>query len=355
MSPPRSREDAFLRLVRGETKGWAAHLARLGLSAAAVGHGLGVAARNAGYSRGWLRSHRVAVPVVSVGNLTLGGTGKTPMAEWVARWYRTRGLRVAILSRGYGTDDGVNDEAMVLEDNLPDVPHLQDPDRVKIARTAVEELESELLILDDGFQHRRLARDLDLVLLDALDPFGLDRLFPRGLLREPVRSLRRAGVVVVSRADMISASDLSTIRARAERRAGRLAWVHARQAPIELVGCGVPPEPLVPLKGLRVAAFCGIGNPEGFRRTIEPLCGTILGFDTFPDHHAYKASDVASLSSWARGLGADLVLTTQKDLVKLRAGTLGAIRLRALRIGIEVLEGAALLEERLSALLAQCR
>ncbi|MCA1685652.1 MAG: tetraacyldisaccharide 4'-kinase, partial [Planctomycetia bacterium] len=207
-------EAAFLRIVRGRTAGPLAGAARVGLRLASFGASLGVLLRNLGYDRGRLAVARAAVPVVSVGNLTLGGTGKTPMVEWVARWYRRRGVRVAILSRGYRRDGsgGVNDEAMVLEENLPDVPHLQDPDRVKIAGVAVEELGSELLVLDDGFQHRRLARDLDLVLLDALEPFGLGRLFPRGLLREPVRSLRRADLVVLTRADLVTADALRAIR-----------------------------------------------------------------------------------------------------------------------------------------------
>ncbi len=215
-------EAAFLRLVRGETHGALPSLARIGLGGIAGLYRIGVGARNLAFDRGWKASHRAEVPVVSVGNLTLGGTGKTPMVEWVARWYRARGVRVAILSRGYGDSSGMNDEGRVLEENLPDVPHLQAPDRVDLASRAVEELESELLVLDDGFQHRRLARDLDIVLLDALDPFGLGRIFPRGLLREPIGSLRRAGVVVLSRADLVDPSHPS-VDTRAGRARGRAA------------------------------------------------------------------------------------------------------------------------------------
>src|SRR5207302_2950723 len=133
---------------------------------------------------------KAPVPVVSVGNLTVGGTGKTPCVEHVARFYRGHDLRVAILSRGYGSAAGRNDEAMVLEENLPDVPHLQGPDRAALAATAVEELEAELLVLDDGFQHRRLHRDLDVVLIDATWPVNRDYQFPRGTLREPAGGLR---------------------------------------------------------------------------------------------------------------------------------------------------------------------
>jgi tetraacyldisaccharide 4'-kinase len=275
------------------------------------------------------------------------------MVEWVARWYRERGRRVVILSRGYGEDAGVNDEGRVLEENLPDVPHLQDPDRARLAEIAVEELEAELLVLDDGFQHRRLGRDLDLVLLDALDPFGLGALFPRGLLREPVRSLKRGDVVVLSRADLVSEETRSRIRAEAERHAGPRAWVEARHAPRDLIDAEGRSSPIIELTDCSIAAFSGIGNPEGFRRTLEPLCGKILGFRPFPDHHAYSAADVTELAHWARGLKADLALTTQKDLVKLRTQTLGGVPLRALRIGLEILSGEAILNEALTKLVKE--
>ena len=347
---PRLDEAAFLRLIRGQARGPMAAAARSGLSAAAILYGLAAAGRNRAFDRGRKVAHRAVVPVVSVGNLTLGGTGKTPMVEWVARSLRRRNLRVAILSRGYGQAEGMNDEGRVLEDNLPDVPHLQGADRVALARIAVEELESQMLVLDDGFQHRRLARDLDIVLLDALDPFGLGRLFPRGLLREPVASLRRAGVVVLSRADLVDPPARAAIRAEAERRAGPLRWAEARHAPLDLADENGAITPLDRLAGARVAAFCGIGNPEGYRRTLAKLGVEPVGFRAFPDHHPYRAHDVADLAAWARGLGADLALTTQKDSVKLRTPTLGEIPLFALRIGLEVIAGAPILEDALAAI-----
>jgi tetraacyldisaccharide 4'-kinase len=341
----------YLRLVRGHTRGFWPHAARTALGLAAVAYGAGVAIRNARYDRGWKKSHHAAVPVVSVGNLTLGGTGKTPMVEWLARWYRRHGLRVAILSRGYGQTGGLNDEGLVLEENLPDVPHLQDADRVALAGIATHELDTELIVLDDGFQHRRLARNVDIVLLDALEPFGLGHLFPRGLLREPVRSLRRATVVVLSRADLVGAADRAAIRADAERLAGPLRWVEARHAPLDLIDADGHSSPLELLEGRSVAAFCGIGNPEGFRRTLLPLCRELMALRVFADHHRYTAEDVGSLERWAGDLGANLVLTTQKDLVKLRAGLLGPAPLRALRIGLEVMVGGDVMDDVLGRLL----
>lgn len=337
-------EAAYRRLIRGEARGPMAILGRSGLGVLAGVYRLGVAGRNLAFDRTWKAIHKAAVPVVSVGNLTLGGTGKTPMVEWTARRLREHGLRVAILSRGYGRTEGLNDEGRLLDQNLPDVPHLQDRDRVRLAEIAVEELESQVLVLDDGFQHRRLARSLDLVLIDALDPFGQDRLFPRGLLREPVRALRRSDVVVLSRADLIDEPERSRIRRIAERRAGPLNWVEARQEPRDLIdaeGCSSDVRDLV---GTRVAAFCGIGNPEGFRRTIEPLVGRIAGFRTFPDHHPYGATDVTQLATWVRELNVEVALTTQKDLVKLRVASLGGVPLRALRIGLDLMDGGNLLE-----------
>jgi tetraacyldisaccharide 4'-kinase len=340
--------DAYLQLIRGHSRGIGPHLARLGLGLASLLYGAVVAVRNTGFDRGWTASHRARVPVVSVGNLTLGGTGKTPLVEWIARWYRRRGVRVTIISRGYGRTEGLNDEGRVLFENLPDVPQLQDADRVALAAIAVDELQTELIVLDDGFQHRRLARDVDVVLLDALEPFGLDYLFPRGLLREPVGSLGRAGVVVLSRADLVSAAARASIRTEAERRAGPLHWVETRHAAHDLIDSDGKSSPIESMAGQSVAAFCGIGNPEGFRRTLLPLCSELVDLRIFPDHHNYSGPDASSLERWARELGADLVLTTQKDLVKLRLSLLGPVPLRALRIGLDVTAGGDIMDDILA-------
>lgn len=344
-------EASYLRLVRGEIRGPGAGLARAGLAGIAAGYRVGVDWRNLAFDRGWKTTQRVNIPVISVGNLTLGGTGKTPAVEWIARWFRARDRRVAILSRGYGdaARTGLNDEGRVLEENLPDVPHLQGKDRVALARLAEEELASEVLILDDGFQHRRLGRDLDVVLLDALDPFGLGRMFPRGLLREPVASLRRAGVVVLSRADLVEPAIRSAIRHRAEQAAGPLRWAEASHAPLDLLDAAGGVLPLKSLSDRTVAAFCGIGNPEGFRRTLANLGIEVAAFRAFPDHHAYTAADVADLTAWVRTADVNLALTTQKDLVKLRTITLGSAPLRALRIGWDVRAGGDVLAGALAA------
>ncbi len=145
-----------------------------------------VETRNRHYDRAADAAKRVPVPVVSVGNLTTGGTGKTPMVAWLARWFQQRGLRPVIVSRGYGSQNGQpNDEARELAEQLPDVPHLQDADRVRGAQQAIAQHGAQVILLDDGFQHRRLHRDLDIVLVDALQPFGSEHLLPRGLLRSP--------------------------------------------------------------------------------------------------------------------------------------------------------------------------
>src|SRR5262249_14422746 len=145
---------------------------------------------------------------------------------------------------GYGVEQGRNDEALVLEENLPDVPHLQGADRVALARIALEELESEVLVLDDGFQHRRLARDLDVVLVDATDPWGLGYLFPRGLLREPPRSLKRAGVVVLTRCDQVSDEERVRLRQQVSRLALQTPLIETRHGPVELIGTGERSESL---------------------------------------------------------------------------------------------------------------
>jgi tetraacyldisaccharide 4'-kinase len=342
----------YLRVLRGEARGPWPTVQRLGLWIASVPYGAAVRLRNRAYDRGWFAVARAAVPVVSVGNLTAGGTGKTPCVEYVARFYRGLDLRVAILSRGYGAAGGANDEALLLEEDLPDVPHLQGADRVVLAHTAVEELESEVLVLDDGFQHRRLTRDLDLVLLDATDPWGGNRLLPRGLLREPASGLRRAGVIVLTRCDQAGTDDLNALRQRVTRLAPGKPVVETTHRPIELVNAEGEAASLDVLRDRPVGAFCGIGNPEAFRRTLTNLGAEVSAFHAYPDHHAYGRADVEELRGWARGLPAGAIaLTTRKDLVKLRLSRLGDWPLWALRVRLHVESGQDALDRQLQAAL----
>lgn len=343
------RPETFHAIVRGERRGPLAAVARLGLWAASGPYRLGVWWRNRGYDRGCRPVTRAGVPVVSVGNLTLGGTGKTPCVEFVAGFYRDRGMQVAILSRGYGSAAGPNDEALVLEENLPDVPHLQDPDRAAAALRAVEELESEVLVLDDGFQHRRLHRDLDVLLIDATQPPHCDRMFPRGTLREPEGSLKRASVVLLTRCDQ--APDAGAIHDRLTARFPHLTVATSEHRPAELLG-GEEPEPVAMLHGKVVAGFAGIGSPPAFRRTLESLGATVADFRAYPDHHPYTRADVDDLRAWAGRLPADAVVaTTQKDWVKLRLPDLAGRPLRAVRVGLAFRDGRDAFEAALERVL----
>ena len=328
-----SAEQRFLALIRGDSSNPVAIFARLGLRVASWVYSAAVRLRNLAFSHGWREVVRVGVPVVSVGNLTVGGTGKTPCVEFVSRYYRERDRRVAILSRGYGSDEGRNDEALVLEETIPDVPHLQDADRVMVARTAVEELETELLVLDDGFQHRRLHRDIDLVLIDATNPWGFGAMLPRGLLREPPSGLNRADAIIVTRADQASLDELKAITRRLSRLAPGKPVAFATHRPTRLVNSDGARESVEYLRERSVMGFCGIGNPESFRRTLTHLGARVIDFRTFPDHHPYHREDVFGLRESAASLPLDtLFVTTHKDLVKLRVPDLAGRPLWALRI-----------------------
>src|SRR5215216_6374191 len=293
------------------------------------------------YGSGWLKSERVGAPVVSVGNLTAGGTGKTPLVEWAARALAREGLRACVLTRGYGRADEsrrvvASDGARVLAGvaECGDEPRLLaerllgaaavvcDRDRVAAARWALKELGSEVFVLDDGFQHLRIARDLDIVTLDATAPWGGGHLLPRGRLREPVSGLARADCVVITRAEL--AADLEGLRAEVARvSGGRAAVVTSRVrtlglAPLSEEGAGVADVKLESVRVGTVGAFCAVGNPGAFfehlRRDGFELCYT----RAFPDHHAYTRADAGAVSREAVERGARALLTTAKDAVKLR-------------------------------------
>lgn len=328
-------------------------LARLGLRTASVPYELAVRLRNAAYQSGCLPSYRMPVPVISIGNLTAGGTGKTPFVEYVSRFYRNLNCRVAILSRGYGGAGGRNDEARMLEENLPDVPHLQGADRVVLARTAVADLKSEVLVLDDGFQHRRLVRDVDVVLVDATTPWGHGYLLPRGLLREPPGGLRRADVIALTRCDQVAAEQRQQLRRTIDSIAPHKLLVETTHRPVDLCNSDGENAPLDLLREGPVAGFCGIGNPGAFRRTLLDLGARLEDFRSYPDHHAYSSADVEELHRWAGGLPKSTpIVTTQKDAVKLRLSHLGDRPLWWLRIRLRVESGQDALDGCLQSVLS---
>ena len=296
---------------------------------------------------------RAAVPVISIGNLTTGGTGKTPLVVAVAKLLRQQSKRVALISRGYGADPdqpGRNDEAMELEHRLPDVPHLQDPDRFAIAAVAVEELESEVLVLDDGFQHRQLHRDLDIVTVDATNPFGFGRLLPRGLLREPVSSLRRANLVVVTRSNLVDATALDSLKQEIER------WVDSDQILItemklmKAINASGDVQPLDVLLKQPTFLFSAIGNPAGFEQALLQQSANLVGHEKFPDHHRFDREDFQRIGDAAKQAGAKQILCTHKDLVKVGADRIGGLPVHAVLIEVEFTSG----QDRLKNSLVSC-
>ncbi len=264
---------------------------------------------------------RAGIPVICVGNLTVGGTGKTPMVGWVIEVLKKAGKHPAILTRGYGRD-----EPRLLE--KLGVSVVAEPDRVKGASLAKEK-GADVLVMDHGFQHLRLARDLDIVLVDATDPWGGGHLLPWGKLREPKEALGRAGAVVITRADQVASEALRLLREEITRLAPAALAAEAVHQPVGGED----------LRGKRVLAVCGIGNPEAFRGTLEGL-GAQVTLKAFPDHHAYTEADVAAVNA----LGAETVVITEKDAVKLE-GIPGASIWKKLSIRIAIREGRETLED----------
>ncbi len=336
MSPP-----DYAALMSGRRRGFRAILFRLLARLASVPYRLAIGWRNLAFDRHWRAIHRVEVPVISVGNLTTGGTGKTPLVCFIAQALRREGIRVALVSRGYGRGNAAsNDEALELELRLPDVPHVQDVDRVAAARIAIEELECQAIVLDDGFQHRRIARDLDIVVIDATCPYGHGYLLPRGMLREPLQSIRRAQIAVLSRSDLVAPAESAAIAGYYQRLHPKLQWFQANHRPRRLVDSDQQGQPLDELRNARAIAFCGIGNPDAFAQTIQQCGCELAGLYRLPDHAVYDRETMASLVQWCRqqqGTGrVDFVLCTEKDLVKVRSGQLAGLPLRAIEIELHL-------------------
>ncbi len=321
-------EVAVTEIIRGKRSGLLASLVKCGLWFISLFYGMGVRLRNALYDFGLLSQHRAPLPIISVGNIAAGGTGKTPIVQWIAGLLAPR-YTVAILSRGYRSAAEQRETALVLDREHPprasdcgDEPllhlhNLQEAivcvsvDRLLAAERA-QAAGAQMAILDDGMQHRRLYRDKEIVLIDACDPFAAGYMLPRGLLREPPSSLARADLVILTRVrDVQQARQLETMI----RRYTRVPVIATRFKPtaIQLESGGQ----LATARGRRVAMLCGIANPAQFRKTLELLHADIILERLLPDHMALNPKELTLFAEEARSAGADLILCTAKDRVKL--------------------------------------
>lgn len=346
-------EQRFLELIVGPPNSLTVRLLRGLLRVTSWGYGSGVALRNWLFDAGIKKSHAASVPVISVGNLTTGGTGKTPVVAMLVRRLKEARHRPGIISRGYRElAEGGNDEARVLELLCPGTPHAQNRDRVLAARevtaAGVDSDGCSVIIADDAFQHRRLKRDLDIVLIDALNPWGHDALLPRGLLREPLSGLRRADIVILTRADLIDGSVRTGIWKVVEANNQVAARVELSFAPAGLVDKAGHQHAIDNSGEEGVLAFCGIGNPDGFRKTLASAEIPIQELVAFPDHHHYDRSDLQQLIETTEKSGAGTLVTTLKDLVKIESDWLGSATLLALNIEARVTSGEDLLVEAIS-------
>lgn len=303
----------------------------------------GAALRARLYEAGVLASFELGIPVICVGNLTWGGVGKTPLVAMLARALADQGLRPVILSRGYMTEPGVSsDEVLMLRRDLPDVPVVEGADRYQRARDYLKAGDAGVFIMDDGYQHLRLRRRLNIVVMDAVNPWGNGHLLPRGILREPLTALRRADRIVVTRASHPQ-NQVERIRARLARLGIQVPVFLTRLRLAE--GWDVQRQRAVLLTDLqdqKVICVAGIGQPERFVGSIKEIPCRICQSFLFEDHHSYSSRDLENLIGACRERQVSRVITTMKDAVKLEAfleSWPDSIQLVALRVQTDFLQG----------------
>ena len=366
-------EQYFLDLMAGRRRRWFDRVMTCILFVGSRFYRAAVQFRHWLYDKRVIRNHALGCLVVSIGNLSCGGTGKTPVVEVFARSLSAKGRKVAILSRGYRrkkrtflekvahafnsgemelppqvVSDGSNllmdsehagDEPYMLASNLPNVAVVVDKDRVKSGIHAIEEFETDVIILDDGFQYLRLKPHINIVLVDSTDPFGNGHVLPRGILREPIKNIRRADYIFLTKSDGSHKNHhLKRFLRRHTRRAEIIECCHKPQHLVKLFS-NREREELEFLKGKKVAALSAIARPESFENFLEQLGAELVARDHFADHHRYTAEEITDFLSAAKASGAEMVVTTEKDAVRIPNIGHCEVPIYYLRIQIDILSG----------------
>jgi len=311
------KQESYRRIISNQDPDTLTACCRVLLRGVSLLYAPVIAIRNRLYDKGLLKSRTAAVPVVCIGNITAGGTGKTPLVIWLCSCLQQKNLHPAILTRGYKTKPGeMTDEPALLAKACGGVPVIVDSDRVRGAQKAVTGQSTQILVLDDGFQHRRLARDLDIIAIDATCPFGYGKVLPAGLLRENPRALKRASAAIITRSDQVDVDSLRDIELQIHKYAPNLPiakTVHRHTHAVTFQNRRIA---LDELKDKPAFAFCGIGNPHAFFSSVKRTGFQIVGTETFDDHHAYTPEDMTRIYETADKRGAEVILCTQKDWVK---------------------------------------
>ena len=353
----RSFEERLREIWKGERMADASGPLTAMLRLLSFPYGAAIAVRNGLYNRGFLRQERLPCPVIAVGNVTVGGTGKTPTVILLAKLLKDRGRRPAILSRGYGgkakgpvnvVSDGyrillswreAGDEPVLMARSVPGIPVLTGPERVRTGRAAIGKFGADVLVLDDAFQHRALFRDLDILLLNGARPFGNGFLLPRGPLREPPSAIGRAHLVIRTGTTEEESDAPATVDALS---LPAFRGLHRPRALVEAQTGRILP--LAELQGKKVCAFAGIGHPEAFRRSLAELGAGIVSFKAYPDHHPYSRPHIEALEGLAHESGAEKIVTTEKDGVRLADFPDFLPKVLLLRIGMEVIPAESFTE-----------
>ena len=310
-------EQWYRRTITGEAAGLIPALVRAVLTLLSWPYGLAIRVRNWAYDAGRVRVVRLAVPVISVGNMTTGGTGKTPTVIMIVRDLLAMGRKPAVLTRGYGAAGGtVADEVQVIQRECPGVPVVVNADRVAGGQHAISKFGADVLVLDDGFQHRRLYRDLNIVLVDATNPMGVPGIIPRGSWREPPRGMARATHIMLTRCEQVTPELV-------ELAAGLLAqWVNPRnifEQRTQVIGVFDAAGQPVVAQGQHVLVFAGVGNPEGFLNTVRSTGLVPSSGCWFDDHHHYHMDeDFQQMRELTAARSLDAWVTTVKDWVKIK-------------------------------------